>query len=168
MIRSVTNEDAKQICDIYNYFIKNTIITFEEDAVSQIEMEKRISEITASLPWFVYEENNQIIGYAYASKWKGRCAYRFSAESTVYIKNEVIGMGIGTQLYKKLIDELHNKNIHAVIGGVALPNARSQKLHKKLGFKKVARFYEVGFKCNKWIDVEYWELILKRNTQIAI
>ena len=98
-------------------------------------MEKRISEITASLPWFVYEENNQIIGYAYASK---------------------------------LIDELHSKNIHAVIGGVALPNARSQKLHKKLGFKKVARFYEVGFKCNKWIDVEYWELILKMNTQIAI
>ena len=161
MIRIVKIQDAKQICDIYNYYIENTIITFEEEPVSQNEMEKRIKEITISLPWFVYEERGQIIGYVYASKWKGRCAYRFSVESTLYVKNDVIGNGIGTKLYKKLIEELFNKNVHVIIGGIALPNDRSQKIHEKFGFKKVAHLSEVGFKFNKWIDVEYWELILK-------
>lgn len=162
MIRIVKNEDAQQICDIYNYYIQNTIVTFEEEPVSLIEMEKRINEITISLPWYVYEDGGQIIGYAYASKWKGRSAYRFTVESTVYIKKDMIGNGIGSKLYKILIDELNNRKIHAIIGGIALPNERSEKIHEKFGFKKVAHFHEVGFKFNKWIDVGYWELILSR------
>ncbi len=160
MIRPVRYEDARQICDIYNYYIENTIITFEEENVSLIEMEKRINETTASLPWFVYQQDGQILGYAYANKWKGRCAYRFSVESTVYVKNDVLGKGVGSKLYKRLIDELNDKSMHSIIGGIALPNERSQKMHEKFGFKKVAHFSEVGFKFGKWIDVGYWELLL--------
>ena len=84
MIKEVAFDDIQQICDIYNHYIQNTIITFEENPVSYKEMKKRIVEITSSLPFFVYTENEEIIGYTHASKWKGRCAYRFSVEATVY------------------------------------------------------------------------------------
>jgi len=81
MIRKVTLEDAAQICEIYNYYIENTVVSFEETPVTTQKMASRIQEIIPSLPWIVYEVKNQITGYAYASKWKGRCAYRYSVES---------------------------------------------------------------------------------------
>jgi len=160
MIRIVEKDDTQQICDIYNYYVENSTITFEEDPVSISEMKSRIGEVTASLPWLVYEKEQQIIGYAYASKWKGRCAYRFSVESTVYIKHEFTGNGVGKKLYEKILADLHGKKIHAVIGGIAMPNVKSQQLHEKLGFTKVAHFSEVGYKFSEWIDVGYWQLIL--------
>jgi len=162
MIKEVTFDNIQQICDIYNHYIQNTIITFEENPVSYKEMKKRIVEITSSLPFFVYTENEEIIGYTYASKWKGRrCAYRFSVEATIYLKAGKLGKGIGTKLYTALLNDLRKRNIHAVIGGIALPNQESQHLHEKFGFKKVAHFTEVGYKFNQWIDVGYWELLLK-------
>jgi L-amino acid N-acyltransferase YncA len=78
----------------------------------------------------------------------------------VYLKHDAVGMGIGMQLYTCLIEGLKAKGIHAVIGGIALPNERSQRLHEKLGFERVATFPEVGYKFDKWIDVGYWELKL--------
>jgi L-amino acid N-acyltransferase YncA len=161
MIRKVTFDDIQQICDIYNHYIQNTIITFEESPVSYKEMKKRIVEITSSLPFFVYTENEEIIGYTYASKWKGRSGYRFSVETSVYLKNGQLGKGIGTKLYTALLNDLRKRNIHAVIGVIALPNQESQHLHEKFGFKKVAHFTEIGYKFNQWIDVGYWELLLK-------
>ena len=125
------------------------------------KIKKRVDEITASLPYYVYVNGKQVIGFAYAGKWKGRCAYRFSAESSIYLRHDMHGKGIGTILYTALINDLRDKNYHAVIGGIALPNKKSRHLHEKLGFKKVAHFAEVGYKFDMWIDVGYWELILK-------
>jgi len=107
----------------------------------------------------VYSEGNKTLGYAYASKWKSRCAYKYSVETTVYLRPEVKGQGIGSKLYKELLTQLKEKNIHAAIGGIALPNDASIALHEKLGFKKIGQFKEVGYKFDKWIDVGYWELI---------
>jgi L-amino acid N-acyltransferase YncA len=163
MIRPVKLSDAEQICDIYNYYVINTIITFEEEAVNTVDMEGRISEITAKYPWIVHELDGRLLGYAYASAWKSRCAYRNSVESTVYLHHESGGHGLGSQLYAKLMEELERLHIHAVIGGVAIPNEASIALHKKTGFEQVAHFREVGFKFNKWIDVTYWERILSNN-----
>jgi len=160
MIRKVNSGDIKQICSIYNYYIEKTVITFEEIPVSETEMENRIKSITASFPWFVYEIDDQVAGYAYAGKWKERSAYRFSAESTIYIRNDFTGKGIGSELYKRLLEELKSANIHAVIGIIALPNEKSQKIHEKFGFRKAGHIAEAGFKFNTWLDVGYWELIL--------
>ncbi len=160
MIRKVKSEDAKQICNIYNYYVEQTLISFEEEPVSEMEMLSRIKDIKVSLPWLVYEKDGRVIGYAYAHKWRERSAYRFSVESSVYIKNEFIGKGVGSELYKSLLVELKNSDVHAVIGVITLPNEKSQRIHEKFGFVKVAHFSEVGFKFNKWIDVGYWELIL--------
>lgn len=160
MLRPATLADAAAIAGIYNHYVGNTIVTFEEEAVSAKEMAGRIREVTAALPWLVWAEGGRILGYAYASKWKSRCAYRYAAEATVYLDKAATGRGLGTKLYTALIAELKKKKYHSIIGGVALPNPASVALHEKLGFRKVAQFKEVGWKYGKWIDVGYWELIL--------
>ena len=99
MIRQIEIKDTKDICDIYNHYVTQTIITFEESPVNTIEMESRISEIVSELPWLVFEDNKQILGYSFASHWKSRCAYRYSVESTVYVSPLFTNRKIGTQLY---------------------------------------------------------------------
>ena len=161
MIRPATPEDAASIASLYNYYVQNTVITFETDVVDAPEIASRIREVTdAGLPWLIAERAGQVVGYAYASKWKGRCAYRFSVESSVYVAAEHTGQGIGAGLYDALIARLRNGTTHVVIGGIALPNEGSQALHERFGFRKVAHFEQVGFKFDRWIDVGYWQLIL--------
>lgn len=153
--------DAAAIATIYNHYVRNTVITFETDAVAPAEMAERIQEVTgADLPWLVWEQDARIVGYAYASKWKGRCAYRFSVESTVYVDHEYTQQGIGSQLYETLLAQLRAVGLHVVIGGIALPNAGSVALHEHFGFEQVAHFKEVGFKFDRWIDVGYWQVAL--------
>lgn len=165
MIREVQNSDAEAICSIYNHYIQNSVVTFEMEPISVPEMQERMKLASKELPWLVFEEKGSILGYANASKWKGRCAYRFSVESTVYLSQDSVGKGIGTQLYKALIDRLANLSYHSIIGGIALPNSASVALHERLGFKKVAHFKEVGWKMGRWIDVGYWELIVQNAEQ---
>jgi L-amino acid N-acyltransferase YncA len=160
MIRSVVTADAEAVCSIYNHYVKNTIITFEEKPVSKEEMNDQIAKATVSLPWIIWEQNGEITGYAYASKWKTRSAYRFSVESSIYLQPDFIGKGAGRILYEALISKLRNLSLHTVIGGIALPNESSVALHEHLGFIKVAHFKEVGCKFDQWIDVGYWELLL--------
>ena len=162
MIRGIKIGDSNSVADIYNYYIANTAVTFEENPVTGDAMKERIKSHTINLPWIVYEEKNEVLGYAYATEWKSRYAYRFSVESTVYLRQDILGKGIGTKLYRELLNRLNETNIHIVIGGIALPNRASIALHEKLGFKKVAQFKEVGYKFEKWIDVGYWELIINK------
>lgn len=166
-IRQAELADAARIAAIYNYYIENTHHTFETEAVGEIEMKKRIGEITAVYPYYVAEENGEIVGYAYADAYKSRCAYRNSAEVSVYVKNNIKQKGTGTRLYEKLLTELRQTDAHAIIAGIALPNEASVRLHEKFDFKKVAHFREVGFKFGKWIDVGYWELLVPDKKQEA-
>ncbi|MEN8905952.1 MAG: N-acetyltransferase family protein [Clostridiales bacterium] len=161
IIRKIQLKDAKEISRIYNYYIKNTIITFEENEIDYLEIENRIKNITSKYPWYVYEDNNgNILGYAYASKWKARYSYRFTAETTIYLDSSNTGKGIGLKLYTELLDSLKFLNIHAVMAIISIPNEKSQNIHEKLGFKKAAHFKEVGYKFGKWIDIGYWEMLL--------
>lgn len=160
MIRNATREDSKAIAAIYNHYVLNTVVTFEETPVSAEEMQQRIADTQEKYHWLVYEENNEVIGYAYSHAWRVRAAYRYSSELSVYLAPGHTGRGIGKKLYQAVIDEARKLKLHAVIGGVALPNEASVKLHEKLGFKKVGEFEEVGIKFGKWVNVAYWELIL--------
>ncbi len=160
MIRDITFNDTEDICNIYNEYIKNTIITFEEQPVEVEEMKNRISEVVQNYPWLVYEENKKVIGYAYATRWKARSAYEHTVECTFYLEKNYTGKGIGSKLSEELIKRLKEKSIHSIIYGIALPNDASIALSEKFGFKKIGHFKEVGYKFNKWIDVGYWELIL--------
>jgi phosphinothricin acetyltransferase len=159
MIRAATDDDSHAIAAIYNHFIANTHVTFETEAITASEMARRITE-NSPLPWLVAEGPGGILGYAYASKWRVRHAYRFSAETTVYLRDDATGQGLGTRLYDKLLRNLRDRGFHSAIGGIALPNQASVALHEKLGFVECARFKEVGFKFDTWVDVGYWQLLL--------
>ena len=160
-IRAATASDAAAVARIYNPYVTGTIVTFEEAPLSDAEMAGRIRDVeSAALPWLVALRDGGVAGYAYASKWKGRCAYRHSAEVTVYLDAALTGRGIGSMLYRELLATLTARGLHAVIGGIALPNDASVALHEKLGFEKVAHFREVGFKFGRWIDVGYWQRLL--------
>jgi L-amino acid N-acyltransferase YncA len=162
MIRTATAADASAIVSIYNYYVTSTTITFEEAAVTAEEMARRIDNVaSAGLPWLVLESEGKVIGYAYATKWRERAAYRYSVESTVYLRQGHGGKGLAGPLYGALIAQLRECGVHAVIGGIAQPNEASVRLHEKLGFQRVAMFREVGRKFDRWLDVGYWELLLK-------
>lgn len=160
MIRHVELSDANDICNIYNEYVANSKITFEEEVLSVEKIIFRIKNVTQNYPWLVYEKDDEVLGYTYAVKWKERSAYRHTVETGIYIDSNHVGKGIGTRLKGELLEELRDRSIHCVISGIALPNPASIALCEKLGFKKVAHFREVGLKFNDWIDVGYWQLLL--------
>lgn len=159
IIRNGTTADGSDAAKIYNHYIQNTVVTFEETPIDGAEMADRIEETRAAgLPWLAAQQDDQLVGYAYASKWKGRCAYRFAVEVTVYLDPAVVSNGLGTMLYTALFEELKKVGMHVAMGGIALPNPASIALHEKFGMKKVAHFEQVGFKFDRWVDVGYWQI----------
>lgn len=164
MIRPVKHADASQICAIYNHYIETSVISFELTPVSVEQMAQRIEQIaTMGLPWLVATDGEQLLGYAYATTWKARFAYRFSVEITVYLALQGTAKGVGTALYQALFEVLEAKQIHAVVACIALPNAHSVALHEKFGMRKVGHFEEVGQKFDNWLDVGYWQVNLPRD-----
>jgi len=162
-IRFVCIEDAKSIASIYNYYVLNTEISFEEEEVSIEEMSNRIEEQVKKYPWIVYVRDGELVGYAYVGKWKERSAYRHTVEDTIYVKKDERGKGIGQKLFEGLMEEIEkDREVHVIMGVIALPNEKSVQMHERNGFKKAAHFSEVGYKNNKWIDVGYWEKVIER------
>ena len=160
-VRDALPADAPAIAAIYNHYIANTTVSFEEDAVDSDVMAGRIADVQAgALPWIVISVGGVPVGYAYATKWRVRHAYRYSVETSVYLDKDAGGQGYGAALYEALIARLRACGCHLAIGGIAQPNPASVALHQKFGFRKVAHFSEVGFKFGRWVDVGYWELKL--------
>lgn len=160
MIRSVRITDAKTIANIYNYYVKETNITFEKESVNEEIMKTRIETVTAKYPWIVYEEEGEVIGYAYSSKWRERIAYSQTSETSVYLYKDARGKGIGKLLYVELLSRMKSADLKVAIGCITMPNDASVRLHEKLGFSKVGIFHEVGYKFDQWLDVGFWELKL--------
>jgi phosphinothricin acetyltransferase len=164
MIRPVHPSDAEAIRRVYNHYVLHTIVSFEEEAVAPEEMARRVEGVVAAgLPWLVLEEEGRLIGYAYATPWKTRRGYRYAVESSIYLEASAGGKGHGSRLYGELLAELRSRPLRTVIGGIALPNEASVGLHEKLGFRKVAHFERVGWKCGRWVDVGYWQLSLSED-----
>lgn len=159
LLRDTEATDGAAVAEVYNHYVRNSIVTFEELPVSAAEMTRRIEEVVASgHPWLVLERAGTVVGYAYATRWRVRPAYRHSAESTVYLVPTATGQGHGTRLLTALLLRLRAASKHAVIAGIALPNPASVALHERMGMRRVATFSEVGFKFGRWIDVAYWQL----------
>ena len=154
-------EDGEALAELYNHYVLNSITTFEVEPLSGAEMGHRVVTVQeAGLPWLVAELDGKLQGYSCAVRWKARAAYRQSCESTVYLAAGCEGQGLGSALYRKLLDELTELGIHAVLAGIALPNEASVGLHESMGFSKVAHLSEVGRKFDRWIDVGYWQQLL--------
>ena len=161
LLRDATAADAEAIAAIYAHYIQNTTVTFEEEVVAAEEIIRRLAAVHgAALPWLVATQDGQVVGYAYATPWRPRSAYRFSVEVTVYVADADRGKGYGRALYVELFERLRSRGAHAVLGGITLPNDPSIALHEAMGMAKVAHLPEVGFKFGRWLDVGYWHRLL--------
>ncbi|PWH82776.1 phosphinothricin acetyltransferase [Algibacter marinivivus] len=160
MIRPVKIDDAQELLEIYNYYVINTTANFDIEPLSLETFTKKLNHIIPNYPYIVYEENNEILGYAYGSRFRPRPAYDFVAESTVYVKHTAHGKQIGTKLYEELIRLLKKTDLHSVLGVLTIPNDASIKLHEKLGFEQVANLKEVGMKFGEWQNIGIWQLKL--------
>lgn len=160
MIRSALDRDAAAIAAIYNHYVLETTITFEEQAVSDAEILSRMH--ASGFPWLVLEQSGAVTGYACAKPWHVRSAYRYSVESTIFLHHEQTGRGHGQSLYAALLDELARRSVHRVVAVIALPNHPSVALHERLGFAQAGRLTEIGRKFDRWLDVGHWSLALPR------
>lgn len=155
-IRVATPEDAASIQAIYAPIVKHTAISFEEIVPSVEEMSQRIITTLQTYPYLLAVQDDQVIGYAYASQHRARAAYRWAVDVTVYIAEDKRRAGVGRQLYEALLPILQRLGYRSAYAGISLPNEGSAGLHERLGFQHIGTFPHVGFKLDAWHDVGYW------------
>lgn len=156
-IRLAKPEDAKAILNIYAPYIEKTAITFEYKVPSLKEFSERIAKIQEKYPWIVYEENEEILGYAYGGPEYTRDAYQWTVETSVYVAEKAKGKGIGTALYEKLLDILAKQNFCVCYVLINDDNEASVKMHEKYGFKQNGFRKNCGYKFEKWHSVVFME-----------
>lgn len=161
MIRNATVDDADAIADLFNYYVRETVITFELDPVPAAEVARRIGAVQdAGLPWLVTEEAGEVLGFAYAAPYNPRAAYLHSVEVTIYLRHSAQGRGLGGSLYRELLARLRQLSVHRALSLIALPNDVSVAVHERLGFTHAGTLNEVGRKFDRWVDVGHWQLRL--------
>lgn len=157
-IRPANSADAAAIAAIYAHYVCNSVITFEVEAPDASEMATRIARILPRYPFIVAETGGVLAGYAYAGGLYERPAYRWVAESTVYVARDRHRQGIGRALYRSLIAALREQDFQAVVGKITLPNTASVTLHESFGFVQCGVLRQVGFKQGGWHDVGLYQL----------
>lgn len=162
-VRMAKVEDAKDLLNIYEYYVTNTHITFEYDVPTIEEFKNRIETTLKRYPYIVAEENGKIYGYAYAGAFKCRRAYDWSVETSIYVQYENSSKGVGTLLYNELERLLKMQNIINVNACITYPNEKSQEFHKKFGYKTVAHFTKCGYKFNTWHDIIWMEKFIEKH-----
>ena len=160
-VRVARAADAKAIAEIYAPYVRDTVISFEYEAPDEAEMARRLAKVQAAgLPWLVFEEAGEVLGYAYAGAHRERAAYRWAVDAGIYIGPKAHRRGVGRALYRHLFAALTLQGYHRVYGGITLPNAASVGLHEACGFKPIGIYPEVGFKFGRWHGVGWWGLDL--------
>jgi len=153
-IRLAREDDFVAIAAITNPYIASTAIHFGYEPVTADELAAPWR--AGAYPWLVLDEDG-VIGYAKAGVWRERAAYRWTAETGIYLAPTAHGRGLGTALYGALLDELAQRGFRSVVTGITLPNAASVRLHQRLGFVDVGVVREAGFKLGAWHDVSFWQ-----------
>ena len=159
-IRPVIAQDIMAVCALFNFYVQNTTHTFALETSTEAEALEKMQRIVADYPFLVAVQDGQLLGYAHLNRYRSRAAYNHVAETSIYIQPSHQGHGIGTRLYKALLDQAPQHQVFEVIGVIALPNEASERMHQNLGFHKVGVFPRMGYKFNKWIDTAYWQLSL--------
>jgi len=152
--------DAAACAEIYAPHVESSVVSFEERVPDAREMAARIERYGASHAWLVAERDGEVVGYAYATAFNERPAYRWSAYVSVYIAEEARGQGLGRALYEALFDRLRERGFRMACAGITLPNEASVGLHEHLGFELVGVNREIGWKHGAWRDVGWYQLEL--------
>jgi L-amino acid N-acyltransferase YncA len=159
-LRIAREADAEGVAAIYAPMVRDTAISFEVDPPDVDEMRRRIRSTLATHPWLVCADDDEVRGYAYASRHRDRAAYRWSADVTVYVHAQARGRGIGSALYAALVPMLTRQGFRRAYAGITLPNHASVSLHESAGFTRLAVYAGVGWKLGAWHDVGWWERAL--------
>ena len=159
MIRFASGQDAESLLKIYAQYI-DTPITFDYSLPTAAQFQSNINRIASEYPYLVYEEDGVILGYAYAHRHMEKAAYQWNVETTIYLDKDSCSKGIGARLYSALLDLLRLQGVRSAYACVTHPNEKSERLHEALGFQKVGVYHQAGYKCGKWYDVVWYELIL--------
>ena len=156
-IRLATGEDAVAIAGIYAHYVTATPVSFETDPPDEAEMRTRIADGGELYPWLVVEIDHQVAGYASATRFRPRPAYRFTVETSVYLAARRHGLGFGRRLYERLVALVEAQGFAQAIAAITLPNEASVRLHEALGFTPAGTYRHVGWKCGAWHDVGLWQ-----------
>ena len=167
VIRPADLSDAEEMLAIYAPYVRETAVSFEYAAPSADEFRGRIRTVTENFPWLAAEQDGRIIGYAYASRFHERAAYRYCCETTVYIREDKKRLGAGKALYQALEAALRRQGIRNLYACVAVTDAEdghltpdSVRFHEALGFAVTGRFHRCGYKFSRWYDVVWMEKII--------
>lgn len=154
IIQDAVESDFSEIQKIYAYYVDNTTISLEETAPGKAELMSRWkASIDKSLPYLVAKINGKVAGYAYATSYRPRSAYRFTVEESVYIAADFHGQGIGRILLEEIITRCREKGFKQMLAVIAgADNQASINFHKKLGFEYAGNLKDFGYKFNKWVD----------------
>ena len=160
-IRLATSDDASQIQAIYAPSCAlETHVSFEIGAPTVAELERRIDQLLPRYPWLVCEEDDKILGYAYASSHSERAAYLWSVTTAIYIRADQVRSGVGFALYKSLLAILRLQGFASAYAGISMPNPGSVGLHRAVGFALVGEYRDVGFKNGRWMNSTWWQVSL--------
>lgn len=156
-IQLATLQDVPQILAVYRPYVEQTAISFEYEPPQPADFLTRFTAVTKQFPWLVYEQDNRILGYAYASAVFGRMAYSWAAELSVYLSPEAQGRGVGTALYGVLERMLAAQGYQVLYGVVSGENTGSCRFHEMLGYREIARMPDIGFKMGRWHTIVWYE-----------
>lgn len=160
-IRAATADDLPAIAAIYNHYVATSTCTFQYDPDTDADRREWFAGRTAAHPVVVAEEGGEVVGWAALSPWKSRIGYAHSVEFSVYVHPEHHRRGIGRELVVDLIDRARAAGHHTIIGGACTEHPASMALQESLGFVPVAHFRETGYKFGRWLDVVYFQLMLR-------
>lgn len=160
MLRAAIVADSAAIAAIYAPYVTDSIVSFETEPPAPAEIAARMEAAGGFYPWIVADESDRIAGYAYASAFRPRAAYRYAVETTVYMAKDATGRGIGMRLYRSLLDTLIAQGFAQAIGAISLPNPASVALHERLGFEPAGMYRDIGWKMGGWHSVGLWQRAL--------
>lgn len=165
VIRMAELLDVPGMLEIYAPYITGTSVTFETEVPSTVQFTERVAGYQEQYPWLVCIMNGTVAGYAYASRYRERIAYQWSAECSVYIHPAFRRRRIAEALYAALFDILRLQGYRNVYAVINLPNIPSVALHERLGFSWFATYEQVGYKLGQWKNVGWWRLVLNPFTE---
>ena len=164
-IRAVHEADASAISQIYAYHVLHGTASYEIEPPSSDETLVKIRRVTEpGWPFLVAEEDDEIVGYAYATQFRDRAAYRFACEDSIYVAASKMRRGIGTALLDKLMERSSAVGFRTIVAVVGGAEPASIALHERCGFLEVGRLKRVGFKFDRWLDSVYLQRDLPQTT----
>ena len=166
-IRGAAVSDAERLLEIYDYYVRNTAVSFEYETPSLEEFRNRMKETMKRYPYLVILRDGNTEGYAYAGPFKGRAAYDWSCETTIYLDRRSRGLGLGRMIYEALEKELGKRGILNLYACIAYPEtedeyltANSADFHRHLGYTTAGVFHRCGYKFGRWYNMIWMEKII--------